>query len=413
VARQRNTDPDAERGQLRLRPFPAMRFDPAVVGDIGEVTSPPYDVMDRRMIDDLLNEHPRNIVRLILPRMVSDPVRAEDPYARAAKLLRRWREHGVLRTDPEAGLYVYEYGDAVQRVCGLVGALELRKRDAGVVLPHEGVIPQIVSDRLAMMATARANLEPILLVYDGNGATSDELVQAQQDEPLIDVRASDGTFHRVWSITDRARLRALRAALAPHQALIADGHHRYATYLQLRKRHRSVGDGKGPWDRGLALLIDHSQYPLHLGAIHRSVSELGLGEVSAPTGFELSEIEPCRTVPEPPATPGEFVLTDGADIRRVRLVIERHHAVSDAELLHERLLPAWGSSEDQVGYHHTVEQTVRNAQQDSGIAVLLHPTSVAEVMEVARAGKMMPRKSTSFGPKPRMGLLMRCFDDEA
>ena len=80
------TNPDGP--QLRLRPFPAMRFDPAVVGDIGEVTSPPYDVMDRPMIDDLLNRHPRNIVRLILPRMVSDPVRADDPYARAAKLLR-------------------------------------------------------------------------------------------------------------------------------------------------------------------------------------------------------------------------------------------------------------------------------------------------------------------------------------
>ena len=71
------------------------------------------------------------------------------------------------------------------------------------------------------------------------------------------------------------------------------------------------------------------------------------------------------------------------------------------------------SSEDRLGYHHTVEQTVRNADQDDGVAVLLHPTTVAEVMEVARAGKIMPRKSTSFGPKPRMGVVMRAFADEA
>jgi uncharacterized protein (DUF1015 family) len=42
----------------------------------------------------------------------------------------------------------------------------------------------------------------------------------------------------------------------------------------------------------------------------------------------------------------------------------------------------------------------------------MHPASVTEVMDVARAGKVMPRKSTSFGPKPRTGLVMRVFADE-
>ena len=403
--------PAGEGARLRLRPFRAMRFDPAVVGDIGVVTSPPYDVMDRRMIDDLLNEHPRNIVRLILPWMVNDPVRAEDPYARAAKLMHRWRNHGVLKTDPQPTLYVYAYGDSDHQVCGLVGALELRKRDAGVVLPHEGVIHQIVADRLAMMVAARANLEPILLVYDGAGSTEPLLDEARSQRPIIDVRANDGTFHTVWSITEPSRLKALRHAIAPHQALIADGHHRYATYLQLRRRHRAVGDGKGPWDRGLAMLIDQSRHPLRLGPIHRTVAELRLDEVTAPRGFALGDVEPQDSLALP-TQPGEFVLSDGRGVRRLRLAEEREPAVSDAELLHHRILPAWHSSEDQIGYHHAVDQTLREAHQDGGLAVLLHPTSVTEVMEVARAGKMMPRKSTSFGPKPRMGLLMRSFDDE-
>ena len=42
----------------------------------------------------------------------------------------------------------------------------------------------------------------------------------------------------------------------------------------------------------------------------------------------------------------------------------------------------------------------------------MHPATVTEVMDVARAGKVMPRKSTSFGPKPRTGLVMRVFEDE-
>ena len=91
-------------------PVPGMRFDPSV-GDIAEVTSPPYDVMDRQMIDELLDGHPRNIVRLILPWMVSDPVRATTRTRARPLLLARWRAKGLLVTDPRPALYVYEYGD--------------------------------------------------------------------------------------------------------------------------------------------------------------------------------------------------------------------------------------------------------------------------------------------------------------
>lgn len=397
---------------LRLRPFPGMRYNDEAVRDLGDVTSPPYDVMDRPMIQRLLSENPRNIVRLILPRMVSDPVTGDDPYHRAAKLLRRWRRKGVLRTDPGCALYVYEYGDEQHRVCGLVGALDLHEPGDRVVLPHEDVIEGIVADRLAMMTASEANLEPILLVYDGGGSTSEVIERARAGAPLVDLRASDATTHRLWSITDDDDLQAIRQHLAPHQALIADGHHRYATYLQLRRRHRSIGDGPGPWDRGLALLIDQSQWPLQLGAIHRSISELTLDDLIAPPGFTVGPPTPVHGDPVAPEAPGHLIVSDGRRMVEVRQEGERSDAVTDAELLHTHLLRAWGVDEDRIGYHHTVEQTVRNAVQDEGLAVLLHPTTVQEVMTVARAGKIMPRKSTSFGPKPRMGVVMRAFSDE-
>jgi uncharacterized protein (DUF1015 family) len=392
-----------------------MRYNPQVVGDIGAVTSPPYDVMDRPMIDTLLTGHARNIVRLILPRMVSDPVTDSDPYHRAAALLERWRSGGILVTDDLPSIYVYSYGDATHSVCGLVGALELRQPDDHVVLPHEDVIPGIVADRLAMMEASEANLEPILLVYDGAGATADIMDRARAGTPLIDVDAPDGTFHRLWAIDNPAELAEIDRQLAPHQALIADGHHRYATYLQLQDRRRDAG--AGPWDRGLVLLIDQSQCPLSVGPIHRSVSELALDGLTAPPGFTISACTAVDVEPAAPPSSGELVVTDGRYERTVRWgANDRSRSrglVSDAEVLHMRLLPAWSVSEERVGYHHTVRQTLRNAHQDDGVAVLMHPTTVAEVMDVARAGRIMPRKSTSFGPKPRMGLVMRTFADDS
>lgn len=401
------------KAKLRLRPFAAMRFNPTVVADIGEVTCPPYDVMDRAMIEDLLSSHPRNIVRLILPRLAHEPLGSHDPYVTAAKRLARWRRQSTLITDSDPGLYVYEYGDAKHSVYGMVGALELPKKRSTVVLPHEDVIPAIVADRLAMVVAARANLEPILLVYDGDPAASACVAEARARRPLIDVTASDGTFHRVWSITDTAQLGQIRRALKPHQALIADGHHRYAMYQQLRHRHRAIGEKGGPWDRGLALLIDQSESPLQLGAIHRSIAEIELSALHLPAGYTPFPTRHLRgEPPRPPHDSGEIVLTDGIVERVVRLPTGDGSPVTDVARLHEALLPAWSVTEDRIGYHHTVPQTLHSAHQEAGVAILMHPTTVAEVMSVARSGNVMPRKSTSFGPKPRMGLVMRAFDDE-
>ncbi len=396
-----------------LRPFRGLRYNDDEVADIGAVTSPPYDVMDRAMIDELLQQHPRNIVRLILPRLVADPVRTDSPYTQAAKLLSRWIEHGVLRTDATPGLYVYEYGAAGHRVCGLVGALELRNHNESTILPHEDVIPDIVADRLAMMSAAQANLEPILLVYDGGGGTSDLISAVREGPPLVDVGVGDGTEHRLWSITRTAQLREIEEQLAPHQALIADGHHRYATYLELRRRHRQADGDAGPWERGLGLLIDQSQYPLELGAIHRSVSETSLDSLRVPAGYQLSGPAALSTSEvRTPAAAGELVVTDGELVRTIRFPARVDQVVTDTQVLHDQLLPMWRVEEHRVGYHHTVDQTLRAARQDGGMAVLLHRPSVHQVMAVARTGQMLPRKTTSFGPKPRTGLVMRRFADE-
>jgi len=44
-------------------------------------------------------------------------------------------------------------------------------------------------------------------------------------------------------------------------------------------------------------------------------------------------------------------------------------------------------------------------------AVLCTPMSAADVYEVAAQKRIVPRKSTSFGPKPRTGLVLRTFTE--
>jgi uncharacterized protein (DUF1015 family) len=43
----------------------------------------------------------------------------------------------------------------------------------------------------------------------------------------------------------------------------------------------------------------------------------------------------------------------------------------------------------------------------------MRPVDVGQVLAIAAQGERMPRKSTSFGPKPRTGLVLRLLEDDA
>ncbi|THA27099.1 DUF1015 domain-containing protein [Streptomyces sp. RKND-216] len=417
---------------LRLLPFRGLRYVPERVSSLAAVTSPPYDVIVRP--DGVLHletADPYNIVRLILPHTVDPAAR----HRQAADTLHRWRGEGVLAADGTPALYVYEQrrGEVLQR--GLIGALRLD----GPVLPHEDVVPEIVADRAALMRETAANFEPLLLAYRSEGTVTGAtavIEGALTRAPLLTTTTEDGFAHRLWSVTDPAEIDAVCADLASREALIADGHHRWATYQRLAEEHR--GGGAGAWASGLVLLVDSARYPLQVRAIHRVLPRLPLGDALA----ALDGVCRVRAVdgPLPTAlealagTPGNaFLLSGGGSAgtgafhlvdcpdpdllaRTVRTDRPETWRRLDATVLHSALLDAVWRVPDRpsdISYLHSAEDAVEQAGQRGGTAVLLRPEREETVRELAGQGVTMPRKSTSFGPKPATGLVLRDLADEA
>lgn len=412
--------PDARGGSgavarrpFTLSPFRGLRFAPDTVGDLGTVISPPYDVLDADTVRDLEAANRRNIVRLILSR------RFERPYLAVRERLHKWRDKAYLRADDEPALYLYEYTADGTTVRGLTGLVGLRQEHERVILPHEDVMPGPVDDRTVLMRTTETNLEPILLVHEGTERLRDLIADASATSPIADFIALDGSEHRLWTITDETCLAAIGSELAGTQALIADGHHRYAAYLRLQEELRDpdAPDGASPWDHGLALLVDQRDHPLHIGPIHRSVGALTMSdvsEISADRGDEFRSF-PDREAAFSAQAAGAtdtgqtgFVVSDG---RAWALLRTPRTSPVDAAVLHEVLLPAWGVADEQIGYHHSLDQALHTTARQPGVVVAVHPPTVAEVMETAARGVRMPRKSTSFAPKPRMGVVMRDLHD--
>jgi len=401
-----------------LRPFRGLRFDADVVGDLGTVISPPYDVLDADTVRDLEAANRRNVVRLILSR------RFERPYRAVRQRLHEWRDEGYLRADDVPALYVYEYAADGATVRGLIGLVGLREESERVVLPHEDVMPGPVDDRAVLMRTTQTNLEPILLVHEGRPPLQQAIAAATRASPLTSFAALDGSSHCLWRVTDPGALEAIAHELASTRALIADGHHRYAAYLRLQQELRdptTPQDGS-PWDYGLALLVDQADQALHIGPIHRSVGALTMAdvqEVSAARGDDLRSAPDRETALEALTRGGDetgeagdratFVVSDG---RAWAVLRTTRTAPVDAAVLHDSLLPAWGAAEEQLGYHHSLDQALQTVARQPGVVVAVRPPTLREVTASAERGIRMPRKSTSFAPKPRMGVVMRDLRDD-
>ncbi|GAA2081082.1 DUF1015 domain-containing protein [Streptomyces albiaxialis] len=422
---------------LRLTPFRGLRYAPERVSSLAAVTSPPYDVVVRPDgLRHLETADPYNIVRLILPQAADPATR----HRQAAETLRRWRTDGVLAPDPEPALYVYEQrkGELLQR--GLIGALSLSPPEDGIVLPHEEVIAEVVEDRAALMRETAANPEPLLLSYRSRGTATGAtavIERTTRGTPLMETTTEDGFSHRLWAVTDPAELAEVDADLSHQRALIADGHHRWATYLRLRAEHSADARGvSSPWNYGLVLLVDTARYPLQVRAIHRVLPRLTLRQalemLDMTDSFRVRPVEGplSRAMEELERTPGNaFLITEGdgafhlldrPSSRLLDLTIPEDRPETwrrlDATVLHSALLDEVWKIPDhpsEIGYIHHTEAAVEQAAHHGGVAVLLRPVLEDTVRSLAEQGVTMPRKSTSFGPKPATGLVLRTVDTDA
>src|SRR5207247_2561517 len=94
-------------------------------------------------------------------------------------------------------------------------------------------------DRLDLLAATRADLGLLfMLVSDPEG----ELLRATapEGEPIAEARDLQGELHRLWRITDEARVARVQKLMEPRPVFIADGHHRYETAVEYARRHHRV-----------------------------------------------------------------------------------------------------------------------------------------------------------------------------
>lgn len=429
-----------------IRPFRALRYDAELVGDLGAVVAPPYDVIGPDLQAELLRRHPANAVRLDLP--LAEPGEEPDErYRRAARTLTAWRSDGTLRKDPRPSVYVYEQayrvpGTTIERTQrGFFARLRLEPfgPESGI-LPHERTLSAPKEDRYRLLRATGMNTSPVVGLYEDPAGTAAALLAAVSTElPAADLVDDDGVRHRLWAVPDdgegsTAATLARMAGAGP--VFIADGHHRYETAVRYRDERRTASAEQDPaFDFVLMLFLSASDQ-LTVLPTHRVVRNLGDDGTARlvarlPELFEVTRVDGPNLVAafeaagELSGGAGRFglVTRDGAwrlEARRDAFTVlpanggEAVRAL-DVSLLAATLEMLAGIDAAAVAGGQRITYTksaaeaaalVTAAGDDADAAFLLEPTPVASILAVARAGDVMPQKSTYFYPKALTGLVL-------
>lgn len=410
-------------------PFRGLRYNPNKVGDIADVIAPPYDVIkpDERVA--LAARHPANIIHLIL----SQPRENADRYTHAAALMKTWKRDGTFLRDKTPSYYIYAQGftapDGITYTRrALIAKVKLEPFENRVIFPHEKTHAGPKADRLNLMRACHANLSPIFMLYSDAAGDIEGITEAFTDvtEPLVSIDEAFGSTHQLWRMESRTR--EIQELFADKPLLIADGHHRYETALAFRTEMHGRTPQLTGYNYMMMNLVRMESPGLAVLAIHRLIQRLSPDKIAhvvakLPEAFEVQKVDSLASLMERLASQRgkhpAFGLYTPDDT--YRLLIPRFTSETsgyerlDVTLLHNLLIDKQFGIEttpEYISYTADATDAVTYVKGGTGrVALLMNPTPVSEVLDVAMAGQTMPQKSTYFYPKMATGLVLNVLRD--
>jgi uncharacterized protein (DUF1015 family) len=431
---------------VRVIPFKAFRYDKKKVKDIARVVAPPYDIIKGEMIDKIQGLSPYNIAWITKNKPKEGDSEKDNQYTRARDLLNQWIEERVLVKDKTDCFYVYGQdfevlGKKLFRF-GFIGLMELEDfarstsdsdRFSGV-LQHEETLPKDIIDRLSLCRETLANFGQIFVVYpDHEGRVDAILDKAMKKQPETDVTDHEGVRHRIWPIDNKDDIAAISKLMEDKYVIIADGHHRYKTALQLSREHPELESAR----YRMLTFVNISNPGLIVLPTHRLVQNLDkfdreklLQDLRKYFDIErFGQKEPMFKLMDSMFAEGKhafglfmndgyfytLTLRDMAAMKEVLSHSSEQLRGLDVSILHSLILDRMlGIDKEKLmqgtmkgggyvvylkGIGDAIEESINSVKAAAQAVFYMNPTKITEVEAVSKNFEVMPQKSTFFQPK--------------
>lgn len=432
---------------VEIRPFKGITYNKQKISHLDRVMSPPYDIISKSMQEQLYANDPYNFVRLILGKVFPDDTSSNNRYTRSKIEFDTWIDQSILVQSEKDAIYPYRIDYSIDgEKKSMNGFFTLLKLDNEYkqVKAHEKTLSKPKADRLDLMRTCNANLEPIQLLYiDELDLLQKEIQKKCDDTPLIHVKGYDSFYHTLWKITDEKLINLIKKTLKDQIVFIADGHHRYQTAINFSNEMRQkTGNAHidapfnyimiifvNMFDKGLSILPTHRllKIPIDRDDLLSKLNKYFTIETYIRGKEEHTQI--VDTIKEKLKTKNLhrfclffkdtiYVLTlkDESSMDALAKEYSKTWRTLDVSILHKIIIETilgitQETLEDHVTYTRDDEEAIRFVDMgEYDCSILMNATKIEELKSIAEAEEHMPQKSTYFLPKMLSGLVVYKMD---
>lgn len=407
-----------------FQPFAALRPNCEAASQAAAL---PYDVMNQEEARQMAAGKPYSFLHVdraeIDCPVGTDPY-SDEVYEKAAANLQQMESGGIYIQDEHPSYYIYRETTKHSSQTGIVGCASVDEYLNGTIKKHELTRREKEEDRIRHVAACQAHTGPIFLTC-AYPLRLQELIAAwtRTNEPVYDFVTEEKVGQTVWVIDKQEVNEEIQKLLQEVPFFyIADGHHRAASAAHVGVRMREMADsytGEEAYNYFLSVLFPSSE--LNILGYHRVVKDLnGLGSKQflqmLGVSFEIMLMSGFRCRPMEKNCMGMYLEGEWYHIRAREGSFSGDDPVAalDVSILQNNVLaPMLGIKDPRtderisfVGGSRKLEELEKMADETGGVAFVMYPTGIEELMEIADRGEIMPPKSTWFEPKIYSGLFI-------
>jgi uncharacterized protein (DUF1015 family) len=401
-----------------IKPFRGMLFSKEKIGDIASCVCPPYDVISDTRIYSERNRF--NIIRLELPEQ-NPPL---DQYNNARETLEHWLQQGVITFDEKDAVYIYEQEFEVEHKSFLRrGFIALNKIEKNRMLTHEETRKKAKEDRERLISSLKTYTSFVFGLYEDKMQDIENILTTAPKEIIYDFIDEQFVTNRFYKMTDRDAINGLSKEIDKKNIYIADGHHRLDVSYRLGLSYIPIYL-TNMYSNGIVILPYHRMIKFkqfkNINEILNSVKQYAdIDKILLDNDNSLSTAIELISQSDKPA-----YLLYSKDAPDVLYMLKVKKPIPMDNNMHESLKKLKVNiahngilkgllyiSDDEIEFtqdSHGLISDVKKGKFD--LALLLPPTTVEEVKDIADHSLYMPPKSTYFYPKILTGLVLYRYE---
>ena len=401
---------------LSIKPFKAFR---PLQKRVEEVVLPTFDNLTNKQLDKILKESEYNFLNVVSPKAFYPNITKKNSKKHAYEHLESMIKNNIIFQEKEECFYVYCLDKYNKKQFGIVASIEFEEGN-NKILKHEAIFKARSNSIMETIEHTKMQIGPVYLSYKNQNSRPIDFKKYERKKPLYKFKSPGGTTRSLWKVSEKNEIQSLRKKLSKIQKFyIADGHHRYSAIENLNKK-KNLNKNKKEKINLLAAIFD--EHSVNILSFHRLAKFKNFNQQKIIQALKKKFKLEKKLKFKNPCDPGSVMIYLNKTWYNVSLTSNKKLYTkyeTDTDIVEKIMINSIIKKQCNCSLvnlsnipgkfdHKKLANEVDKGVADIGFFIC--PLPMKKIMSIADKGKIVPKKSTYFDPKPADGLVNLLMD---